>query len=205
MKVFPILGRTAAIPMAFCLAGLLSGPAMAHCDSMDGPVVKDAQRALAAGDVTPVLKWVGVKDETPIRQTFDMALAVRGESEKAKAVADMYFFETLVRIHRATEGEGFTGLKPAGGVDPIFATADRALVDGDITALADKVSGAVRNGIQERFAETLKKRQQAESSVEQGREFVAAYVQYTHFIENAAHLASSGAEEKHRETAENGH
>lgn len=196
---FPIFGRIAAISIAIGVAGLFSGPAMAHCDSMDGPVVKDAQRALSDEDVTPVLKWIGVEDEAAIRQAFDMTLAVRGESERAKAVADMYFFETLVRVHRATEGEGFTGLKPAGSADPAFVAADRALVDGDITTLADEVSGAVRNGILERFATAREKRQQAESSVEQGREYVGAYIQYTHFLEGAGHLASNGGDAAHRE------
>ena len=34
------------------LFGSLATPALAHCDSMDGPVVADAQRAVAARDVT---------------------------------------------------------------------------------------------------------------------------------------------------------
>ncbi len=153
----------------------------------------------------PVLKWVSAKDGAPIRKAFDMTLAVRGESETAKTVADTYFFETLVRIHRATEGEDFTGLKPAGSADPAYATADRALVSGDITALADDVAGDVRKGIKERFTTVREKRQQAESSVEKGRAYVAAYVQYTHFIESAEQLVSHGADVKHRETLKAGH
>lgn len=140
MKTSFNFGRMAAIPLALTILGFLAGPAMAHCDSMDGPGVGEAQRALADGDVTPVLKWVNADDEASIREAFDMTSAVRSESETAKAVADKYFFETLVRIHRATEGEDFTGLKPAGSADPAFVMADRALVDGDITALADEIA-----------------------------------------------------------------
>ena len=129
-----------------------------------------------------------------------MTLAVRSESEAAKTVADAYFFETLVRIHRATEGEDFTGLKRAGSANPAYATADRALVNGDVTALADKVSQDVRKGIMERFVEAHQKQLHANSSVAQGREYVEAYVQYTHFLESAEQLSSHGAVAKHRET-----
>jgi hypothetical protein len=202
-RSFPV--RTTALFSTLAVAVVLSGPAMAHCDTMDGPVVKDAQRALADRRVDPVLKWIPANDEEPIRKAFDMTLAVRGESEAAKSVADQYFFETLVRIHRASEGEGFTGLKPSGNVDPAIAAADSALANGDVGPLADEIAAAVRDSIKERFADAHAKRQVAEDSVAQGREYVEAYVQFTHFVESAHHLAASGASHKHRENKEAGH
>ncbi len=42
----------------------------AHCDTMSGPVIQDAQLALQRGDVTPVLKWVKLADEAQIREAF---------------------------------------------------------------------------------------------------------------------------------------
>ena len=83
--------RTTALLSTMMLAVALSRPVMAHCDSMDGPVVRDAQRALAGKKVDPVLKWVRAEDEEVIRKTFEMTLAVRSESEVAKNVADRYF------------------------------------------------------------------------------------------------------------------
>jgi hypothetical protein len=205
MKAHQVLTRMAALLSALMLAALLSGPARAHCDSMDGPVVKDAQRALSDKNVGPVLKWVREEDEESIRKAFEMALAVRAESEAAKIVADRYFFETLVRIHRASEGEGFTGIKPAGSVDPAIAAVDRALADGKIDWLVDKIAAAVRHAIQERFTEAHDKRQVADNSVTQGREYVDAYVQLTHFVESLNHLVSHGASHKHQENKEEGH
>ncbi len=186
--------------MTTAALGLLASPAFAHCDSIGGPVVQDAQRALEAQDVTPVLKWVAAEDEGEIRSAFDMTLVVRDESDTARAVADRYFFETLVRVHRATEGEGFTGLKPAGSVEPAIAAADQALEDGNIDPLADELASAIRHGVEERFAVAYEKRQTAEDSVEQGREYVDAYVQFTHFAEQASQLAEAGASHQHRET-----
>jgi len=172
---------------------LLTNPAMAHCDTLSGPVVQDAQIALQEKDVTPVLKWIPEADEAELRGVFDSALAVRGLSAQAKQVADNYFFETLVRIHRASEGEPFTGLKPAGTVDPAIAAADRALADGNVDPLVEKMTAAVRDQIKRRFAEAHANRQTADDSVEQGREYVKTYVQLTHFVEGVEHIVSEGA------------
>ena len=186
--------------MATAALGLLASPAFAHCDSMDGPVVQDAQRALEAQDVTPVLKWVTAEDEDEIRSAFDMTLVVREETDAARVVTDRYFFETLIRVHRASEGEGFTGLKPAGSVAPAIAAADRALVDGNVEPLADELAAAIRHGVEERFAVAYEMRQTAGDSVEQGREYVEAYVQFTHFAEQVDHLVDAGASHQHQET-----
>lgn len=199
------LARTTALFWTLVLVALVSSPAAAHCDSMSGPVVKDAQAALAEGKVDPVLKWVGADDEAAIRDAFKMTLAVRGESDTAKYVADQYFFETLVRIHRATEGEGFTGLKPAGCVDPAIAAADHALETGKVDELADETAAAVREAIRQRFTDAYAKRQVADQSVEQGREYVHAYVEFTHFVEGVTHLVSVGASHKHLQAADETH
>lgn len=197
MRIRPLLATT-ALSVGILLVAFTNS-AFAHCDSMDGPVVADAQRALTARDVTPVLKWIPAAEEAGIRSAFDMTLAVRGESDTARTVADRYFFETLIRVHRAAEGEGFTGLKPAGSVAPAIAAADQALQTGNVEPLAEHLATAIRHGVETRFAEAWERRQTAENSVAQGRDYVAAYVQFTHFAENAAHLTEAGPGTQHRE------
>lgn len=195
--------RTTALALTLMMAAIAASPASAHCDSMSGPVVKDAQIALAGKKVDPVLKWVGRNDEAEIRDAFNMTLAVRNESTTARRVADRYFFETVVRVHRATEGEGFTGLKPAGHVDPVIAAADRALANGSGDQFANATATAVREGMQRRFTDALNKRKLAEQSLAQGREYVQAYVEFTHFAVSADHLAAEGPSHKHLETSAN--
>ncbi|QOD91905.1 hypothetical protein H2514_04535 [Lysobacter sp. CW239] len=184
--------RFTALALVVALAFATAGPAMAHCDSLDGPVIADAQKALIEKNVTPVLKWIPANDEAEVRSAFDMALAVRGESDTARTVADNYFFETLVRVHRASEGAGFTGIKPLGSMDPSIAAADRALETGNADALADQLAAAIRGQVSERFATAYKQRQVAEDSVEQGREYVESYVQFTHFVEAVDKLLTEG-------------
>lgn len=67
-----------------------------HCDSLDGPVVTAALRALEARDVDEVLPFVPVNGENEVKAMFDMVLPVRGLNQAAREVADRLFFETVV-------------------------------------------------------------------------------------------------------------
>lgn len=188
---------------AILLAGhvfLLPSSASAHCDTLDGPVVTDARLALEKGDVTPVLKWVKSGDEVEIKAAFDDALAIRTKYPDAREFADMYFFETLVRVHRAGEGAPYDGLKPAGAVEPAVRGADRAIAHGSVEDLVAEMTGIVRDGIEERFAETLEKRAHKDESVEAGRAFVAAYVEFIHYVERL-HMDAAGGISPHGEQA----
>jgi CRISPR/Cas system Type II protein with McrA/HNH and RuvC-like nuclease domain len=168
----------------------------AHCDSLDGPVVTTAKKALEKSDVTPVLKWVKQDYEQEIRTAFQKALAVRSKGPEAKELADTYFFETLVRLHRAGEGASYTGLKPAGKVDPAVAVADRALENGSVDGLVKNITNAVSSGIRERFARAIEKKQHADESIDAGREFVEAYVEFVHYVERL-HLDAAGQSPHH--------
>ena len=159
------------------------GRVAAHCDTMDGPVVKTAQAALEKGNVTAVLKWVKPAQEAQVREAFQKTLAVRGLSREAKDLADKYFFETLVRLHREGEGAHYTGLKPAGAVEPIVAASDKALEAGSAEELTREIAQVVAEGIRHRFTETVEKKQRADENVAAGREFVAAYVEFVHYVE----------------------
>ena len=191
-------GRVTAMTMGVLVTlAVAAPPARAHCDTMNGPVVKAAQRALEARDVTPVLRWVHPGDEPEVREVFAHTLAVRGLGPQAQALADRYFFETVVRIHRAGEGEPYTGLKPAGTpVDPAVAAADEALDRGSVDALARMVAEHAAAGVRDRFARAAALRTKADASVAAGREFVEAYVQFTHYVE-AVHQAIAGAAPGH--------
>lgn len=194
----------------FLAAGLFFTPCMAqaHCDSMDGPVVQAARLALEKKDVTPVLKWVQPGDEAEVRSAFNRTLAVRTKGDDAKELADQFFFETLVRVHRAGEGEPFTGLKPAGtGIEPIVRAADEALERGSVDKLVKDITAETAAGIRKRFTEANEKRKHANQSVEAGREYVAAYVEYVHYVERLHETASTSAhhEESAKPAAHNKH
>jgi len=162
---------------------LMQGISDAHCDTLDGPVVARARASLENGDVTPVLKWVKKENEKEIQELFNKTLIARKQGREAKELADMYFFETLVRIHRAGEGAPYTGLKAAGTVEPSVAAADKALQSGSADNLVKLVTEAAAKGIRERFAHTMETKKHADESIESGRKFVEAYVEFTHYVE----------------------
>ena len=177
--------------LATLLALITPTPGLSHCDTMDGPVVADGLRAIEFEDISPALKWVRPNDEEEIRGAFVDAMAVRGLDERARKLADRYFLETLVRIHRASENAPYAGIRPEGTpIDPAVVLADEALDRDDVDELVEAITNAIEEGIRERFEEARVARPGAEQSVALGREFVAAYVELTHYVERI-HLAAT--------------
>lgn len=166
-------------------AGLIAGGASAHCDTLDGPVIAAARTALAGGTPDPVLIWVRESDEPEIRRAFGRALRVRASGGEAKGLADDWFFENLVRIHRAGEGEPFTGLKPAGLTSTALAAADRALVEGCAAPLALSIAPDRRDRLMETFEAARAARSFRPGDLKAGRAYVRAYVEYIHLVEEA--------------------
>jgi hypothetical protein len=194
--------KTLSLATVTLLALAMPSLGWAHCDTLDGPVVSEARVALESGDVTPLLKWVAASDEADIRSAFERTRAVRKLGPEARELADTYFFEALVRIHRAGEGAPFSGLKPAGDVDPAVALADKALETGSAEKLSTAITGHVAEGVHERFERAAVAKKHADDSVEAGRAFVAAYVEFTHYVEGL-HQAAVGLASDHEHADHN--
>ncbi len=180
-----------------------SREASAHCDGMDGPVVLAARKALDSGNVNLVLIWVRKNDEGEIKHAFQKALAVRKLGPEARDLADRYFFETLVRVHRAGEGAPYTGLKPAGrDLGPAIPAADMALADGNVEPLAKLLTRAVEEGIREQYARAKSKKGFNKDDVDAGREYVEAYVSYIHYVEGLYEDSGKSAHGHYRDSAD---
>jgi hypothetical protein len=191
MKTNPNSRRMALAAALAGIAVLLPMRLPAHCDTMDGPVVIDGKAALEHKDVAPVLKWVRQRDEAGIKTAFAKTLAVRTKGSEARELADQYFLETLVRVHRAGEGAPFTGLKPAGTpLEPSIAETDKALESGSIEKVVKLVTEDAAAGVRKRFAAVKEKQQHASHNTEAGRAFVAAYVEYVHYVEGIDRAAT---------------
>jgi hypothetical protein len=171
-----------------------------HCDGMDGPVVQSAQRALAKGDVNLVLIWVQATDEAEIRKVFAKTLAVRKLNPEARELADLYFFETLVRIHRSGEGAPYTGLEPAGrDLGPAIPAADKAIETGTVEPLVKMITSESATGIRERFQKVIAAKKFNAEDVKAGREYVKAYVEFLHYVERL-HGSVQGGGDEHSES-----
>ncbi len=178
--------------MPLALSALLS-PALAraHCDTLDGPVVVAAREALESGKLNPVLAWVPADGEGEIREAFVKARAARKAGKEAREVADRWFFETLVRVHRMSEGAPYTGLKPAGAVvEPAVAVVDQAIAKRDPKPIDVFLRDAVHGGLHSRWDRLAAEKPPADD-VAAGRRWVAAYVPFVHWVE-AVHAAAAG-------------
>lgn len=157
-----------------------------HCDTMDGPVVKAAKMALKTENVNLILSWVPKKAETELKKTFEKALLARKLGKEAAEVADYWFFETAVRLHREGEGAPYTGLKPA-GLDwgPVVPKAEKAIEKGNAEEVVDFISHTVEEELQERFRHAIAKKKYDVNDVGAAREYVQAmlgFVLYAHHL-----------------------
>ncbi|HEY0705546.1 MAG TPA: DUF6448 family protein [Polyangia bacterium] len=156
-----------------------------------------ARAALDAKDPDLVLHWVRPEDEAAVKAAFRHTIEVRRLGSDAQSLADRYFFETLVRIHRAGEGAPYTGLTD-GDPEPIIAATDRALAGGSTDELENKLVAVVRTGLAERFAAARTAKNFRPGDVAGGRAFVAAYVPLTHWVEGVS-MAAEKAGDHHGE------
>lgn len=173
----------------------------AHCDGLDGPVVTSARQALERDDLNRVLIWVRPENEVEIRAAFNETMAVRKLSPEAQALADRYFFETLVRIHRAGEGAPYTGLKPAGrDLGPAIPAADKAIETGSDEALVLLLTEKLQEGLRTHFKAVIGKKTFSPDDVPAGREYIETYVPFIHYVESMYEAAVRTAEGHYPET-----
>jgi len=174
--------------------------AKAHCDTMDGPTVQDGLKALETGNINHALKWVNAADEAELRAAFSLSLKVRALSEDARELADRYFLENLVRVHRATEGEGYTGIKPHGvPMDEKVAAADLAIHTGSPAPLETSLFTAdEQEHLRHKFEAAMALKNYDTNDLPAARRFIAAYVDFFKLAEGGHHgQAAHGAHAHH--------
>lgn len=179
---------------AFVFLGVNS--ASAHCDTMDGPVIVAAEEALKTGNPNLILIWVKDEDDQVIREAFEKAVKIRKLSPEAKEFADMYFFETLVRIHRAGEGAPYTGIKPAGtDIGEVVPAVDMAFETGSADPFLKFLPEGLHSAARSHFNQIYSKKNFDPNDVAAGRSYVGSYVEFMHHI---LELSGSPETEEHK-------
>ena len=170
------------------VGGVLVQPASAHCDTEDGPAVTDGRRALTTGNVNHALKWVPADGEAEVREAFARVRTVRTLGPDAQDLADRYFLETLVRVHRAGEGAGFDGIKPSGTqLPPQVVAADTALESGSIEPLRGLIPADRWSELERRFQHAVARRGYDVDDLPAARDYMAAYVSFFKYAEGEDH------------------
>ena len=174
----------ASVILVLTFTVLSASQAFAHCDSYDGPVIKDALKAFKQNDVSLVLKWVNAEHEQEIKSLFDKTLKIKKTADKEiSQIIETHFLETLVRLHREGEGEPYTGLKPAGSATPVIQMADASIENKSADILVTKLKAHIEKDLREKYQLVQELSKTKDESVEKGRAYVAAYVNYTHTLE----------------------
>jgi hypothetical protein len=164
-----------------------------HCDSLDGPVVTAARRALNQGDVAIVLPYVPAPAEPEVSTAFNEVLPLHQTGGSAGELADRWFFETVVRLHRAGEGAPYTGLKPAGQDEgPVIPVAERALHTGSADELIRILTEVVTDQTKTRLDRAMALKQQEQGSVTAARESVEATLGLQVWAHKLYQAATSG-------------
>lgn len=179
------------LTMVFVLL-LVSFSASAHCDSYDGPVITDAVKALETNNVDFVLKWITEEQEEEIIQLFNKTFELKKGDKEIYAIVEKHFFETLVRLHRETEGEPYTGLKPAGSTKQIIQMTDEALKEGHVDDFLVKLNAHIDRVVREKYKKVITLNKVKDNSAQQGRAFVEAYVDYTHTVASMHDIMENG-------------
>ena len=188
--------KLSQILLIFSFFVLINNTVSAHCDSKEGPVVTASEKALETGNLDYVLVWVKSEDEKEIQNLFDKVLEVRELNDNAKELADNYFFETVVRVHRMGEGVAYTGLKPADykpeeGIEAADIAVEKNSVDEILAHVAEKDHSTIKK----LFNEVSSKKNYDVNDVNAGRDYVASYIHFIHYVEE---LYGGKVEEAHK-------
>lgn len=174
-----------------------------HCDSLDGPVVTAARQALDAGDVDLVLPFVSADGDAEVRAAFARVLPLRDSGPEAWETAQLWFFETVVRVHRAGEGAPYTGLKPAGlSVGPVIPLAERAVESGSSEQLADFLGSALRDQLKHRLDAVHELGTHRTESLDDERRYVHATLGFQVFSHHLYQAMTAG---EHDESGTHSH
>jgi len=190
--------RIAILAVSLILAAgvpaLLVKSAFAHCDTENGPVAVAACKALETGKFESVAIWVGVEQEDELRTRFQECLTVYRMDGEEKKLAERYFMETAVRLHRAAEGMTYTGLKPAQPLPEDIAAAEKALETGDLKPLISLLSTELEQQLRGWFQNASDAKKHKDESINAGREWVNAYVEYVIYVHGLHETILGGPE-----------
>ena len=185
--------KLSALIALFFLMGLsLPQQARAHCDRVNGPVAVDAQKALETGDVSHALIWVTEKQSEQLRSAFERTKEVYAKGGESKKLAERYFMETTVRLHRKAEGMPYTGLKPAQPNPEDIAFAEEALKSGEVQPVTKLLADEIKDKVIELHQEAISANNDKGKSIAEGREAVDAYVRYIVYVHSLYETIQAG-------------
>lgn len=180
---FRVAMAVVLVAVGITSAFLTVKPAQAHCDSEKGPVAAAAHQALESNNVNLILPYIQADDEAELTAAFKETMSVRKMGKTARDLADRYFVETAVRLHRAGEGAPYEGVTDE-ETPPSILAADKAMETGSTTELYAMLDAAIKKSVDARLVELTEAREHADevNTVEAHRERVEAELMFEKYI-----------------------
>lgn len=174
-----------------------------HCDSLDGPVASAARTAIERVNVFYALPWVPKESEDEVREAFEHVMHAREQQPDARRVADRWFIETVVRLHRVGEGSSYEGLRPAGAdPGPAVRLAERAIADGDAEELGEFLEEEMEDALESMLERVLRTAKADPRDTAAMRRHVREKLAFLRLAEEIHRLLSGGESHGHVRAAE---
>ena len=177
-----------------CLIGIKTGDLMlSYIDSMDGPVVQAAEEALEIENVNYILPFVARENEEELKDAFEKTISVRELSGEAAELADYWFFETAVRLHKKSQNEPYNGLKPAGkDFGPIISKLETAIETESIKEFLDFLMNFIREDIESGFDDVIFKKDYDINQVEDARDYINSMLEFVEYTQKLYKYVEKG-------------
>ncbi len=88
---FKTVKRFFSVLFVTAMLFFVSAPAFAHCDSYDGPVIKDAVKAFETNNVTLVYKWITAEQEKEIGDLFNKTYNLKKGDKEIYSIVEKHF------------------------------------------------------------------------------------------------------------------
>ncbi len=105
-------------------------------------------------NVNLILPWVQKESEQELKYAFERTLGTRrgNTNYKSRELADLWFFETSVRLHRQGEGAPYTRIKPSGTLESLAVPmADEAIETENPEKVIDFLTSAAKEELYKIF------------------------------------------------------
>jgi len=168
------------------------GTTYGHCNTRQGPVAKDARKALKNNDFETVAIWITENEEAELKQKFEKALQVYNKGGESKELAKDYFMENTVRLHRLAEGMSYKGLKTIDEFPEDIQAAEKALDIKDSKPINDLLVKELKDKVDKWHKKTIEAKKHKDESVEAGRKYASTYVKYTVFVHKLYNAIQAG-------------
>jgi hypothetical protein len=162
-------------------------------DITNGSVMNAAKIALDTGNVNYILIWVPEESENKLKNLFEKTVCERRAGKDVQDTSFDWYFETVNRLHRASEGALYTRVNPDGlDESPVVPKVKRAIETCEAEEIIGFIPKTQEHDFRHRFHHLIEKKNYDVNNVAAGREYIAEFIDFILYLH---HLCTSSSGE----------